>query len=820
MNRAFYLIAAMALPFAAARAATLKIDASKAPLRAEPLPFPIGGRAPNGRTVGVNNRYLTLEGKPWFPVMGEFQYSRYPAENWEREMLKMKAGGISIVSTYVFWIHHEEIEGQFDWTGRRDLRRFVELAAKHGLYVWVRIGPWDHGEVRNGGLPDWVLAKSKPRQNDAQYLKYTQRFYREIAQRLAGLFWKDGGPIIATQIENEYHERGPGKGEEHILSLKTMASAAGIDTPIYSITGWDDAVIPARGVIPVFGGYPDGFWYRPLAPLPPSPAYFFSPLRADENVGDDLRSKHPEIDARFAPYPFFTAEMGGGMEFSYHRRPLMSADDIAALDVAKLGSGVTLYGYYMFHGGTNPDGKATTLQESQATGYPQDLPLKAYDFQAPLGEYGQMHPSFRDLKSIHLFLSEWGSTLAPMAAYFPDRMPTGKNDRDTPRLAVRSDSRSGFVFVNNYQKDHPLPAQPAVQVQVKLAAETVTVPQHPVDIPSGAYTFWPVNLQVGGSTLEYATAEPLARLVDPDTFVFFAWTGIAPEFVFRESAGTTLEAPRAKVTRKDGLVTIGQVTPGLDAAIEIRAKDGHRTQILLLSRDQARNLWKAPVGGRERLIYSPADVYLDGDDIHLNSIDPAQLTFGVFPGFTEDVAGFRHVAPAGVFTSYAAAVEPVRSEAKLSVVRPPGNAPPVRLGKEVATPPDEAALEAAAARWSIRVPDVKSAAVREVLLRLDYQGDIARIYAGGRLITDDFFHGKPWEIGLHEIPAADLAKGLDLRILPWRADAPIYLAAEAKKALPASGQVAKVTAVSLLPVYEATASLAANPTLGGFHPNR
>jgi hypothetical protein len=165
-------------------------------------------------------------------------------------------------------------------------------------------------------------------------------------------------------------------------------------------------------------------------------------------------------------------------------------------------------------------------------------------------------------------------------------------------------------------------------------------------------------------------------------------------------------------------------------------------------------------------------------------------------------------------------VEPIRAEAKISLVRPAGSAPPVRSGKEVATTPDEPEFEAAAARWSIRVPDVKSAAVREVLLRLDYQGDVARIYAGGRLITDDFFHGAPWEIGLHEIPAADLAKGLELRILPWRSDAPIYLAADAKKTLPASGQVAKVTSARLLPVYEAVAALAANPTLGGFHPNR
>ena len=295
----------------------------------------------------------------------------------------------------------------------------MELAGKHGMYVWARVGPWDHGEVRNGGLPDWVLRKSAPRQNDPAYLKYVQRFYGEIGRQLKGLFWKDGGPIIGVQIENEYHERGPGRGEEHILTLKRLAREAGLEAPFYSVTGWDDAAVPGREVIPVFGGYPDGFWYRSLEPLPPSPNYFFTPIRCEENVGDNLCSLRPDIDRKFAPFPFLTAEMGGGMELAYHRRPLMSADDIAALDVVKLGSGVTLYGYYMFHGGTNPDGRQTTLQESQATGYPQDLPVKGYDFQAPLGEFGQMRESFRDLKTIHLFLQDFGADLAPMTAYFP-----------------------------------------------------------------------------------------------------------------------------------------------------------------------------------------------------------------------------------------------------------------------------------------------------------------------------------------------------------------------------------------------------------------
>lgn len=799
-------VAALAASFSIAHGAVLVVDASKAPAPPRDLPFPTGGRTPDGRVLALNNRYLSLDGKPWFPVMGEFQYSRFPAEHWEEEILKMNAGGVGIVSTYIFWIHHEEIEGTFDWSGRRDLRRFVELARKHGMYVWVRVGPWDHGEVRNGGLPDWLLRKTATRESNPEYLRYVQRFYDEIGRQLAGLFWKDGGPIIGVQIENEYHPANRKEGEAHILTLREMARKAGIDAPFYSITGWDDAVIPSRGVIPVFGGYPDGFWYRPPAPLPPSPMYFFSSIRQDEIVGSNLCSTRPDIDARVAPYPYLTAEMAGGMELSYHRRPLMSADDIAALDIAKLGSGVTLYGYYMFQGGTNPDGKLTTLQESQATGYPQDLPVKSYDFQAPLGEYGQMHPSFRDLKSIHLFLHDFGTELAPMAAYFPSQMPTGKQDVETPRAAVRSDSRSGFLFINNYQKDHPLPAQKTFQAQVKLASGAVLIPRTPVDVPSGASTFWPVNLPVADSTLAYATAEPLARLEDPGTLLFFAWPGIAAEFVFDADPKDAIRAPGGRLTRQGRRVIVTGLEPGLRPAIEIQSANGRRTQILLLSREQARNVWKARLGGRERLVYSAADVYFDGDKIHLISADPSQLRFGIYPDLGHVAPGFHQSADAGIFKSYSTKVEPLPVQAEVRQVHEAGVAAPVRMGAEVAMVPEDAAFEGAA-RWSIRVPDVKSSAVGQVLLRIAYQGDIARIYAGGRLITDDFYHGAPWEVGLRDIPGADLKQGLDLQVLPLRADAPVYLAAGAKPSIPAGGQVARLTGVRLLPQYQAVASL-------------
>ena len=167
---------------------------------------------PAAMYLAANDRYLMMDGTPWFPLMGEFHYSRYPENQWEKELLKIKAAGIQVISTYVFWIHHEEVEGEFNWTGQRDLRRFIELCSKHGLYVWLRIGPFDHGEVRNGGFPDWLLEKTATRENNPVFLHYVRRFDAEIAKQVKGLFWKDGGPIIGIQLENEYSALGPGKG--------------------------------------------------------------------------------------------------------------------------------------------------------------------------------------------------------------------------------------------------------------------------------------------------------------------------------------------------------------------------------------------------------------------------------------------------------------------------------------------------------------------------------------------------------------------------------------------------------------------------------
>ena len=81
-----------------------------------------------------------------------------------------------------------------------------------------------------------------------------------------------------------------------------------------------------------------------------------------------------------------------------------------------------LRGYYMYHGGTNPtammpgnldDGSAVYLNENQrtqATNY-NDMPVKTYDFQAPLGEFGQKNPHYFMLRKLHLFMHDYAEVL-------------------------------------------------------------------------------------------------------------------------------------------------------------------------------------------------------------------------------------------------------------------------------------------------------------------------------------------------------------------------------------------------------------------------
>lgn len=512
----------------------------------------MGGKNPKGEEINVTSRYFTRNGKPWIGVMGEFHFSRYSRENWHRELAKMKAGGITIVSTYLFWIYHEEIEGKMDFGGDNDIRAFIEECKDVGLDVVIRIGPWAHGECRNGGFPDWLLKKDyKLRDNNEEYLAVVKKWYQSIYNEVKGLFYKDGGNIIAVQIENEFVDNA-----EHLAKLKEIAVECGFIAPIYTVTGWNSASgakIPVDEVVPVFGGYCEAPWENHMNRLSPSPHYFFNRMRNDSAIGTDLIAK-TQSDGWQLPYeryPFATCELGGGIEVTHHRRPIIEPMDIYAVSLVKLGDGNNLVGYYMYHGGTNKIGELSTFNETKATGYPNDYPILSYDFQAPLSEYGEVREQYGLLNMLHMFVNDFGEEFAPMIAVDSGNT-VAADDTNSLRYGMRTNGKSGFVFVNHYQRLTEL----ADIENAVISVGNVEFP--PIDVKGEVSFFMPFNMKMGDSVLEYATAQPLCKC--GDTYFFAEIPNIKAEYKFSKGSANIVTVPfeNAKYMRKlNGTVYIG-----------------------------------------------------------------------------------------------------------------------------------------------------------------------------------------------------------------------------------------------------------------------
>ena len=667
-----------------------------------------GARAQQTPAVTWDRLSLMIDGRRVCPVMGEVHYSRIPANEWAAEVKKMKEGGVTMIATYVFWNHIEEQEGIFRWDGQRSLRGFLEACRSEQMPVVLRMGPFCHGEVRNGGLPDWIFTKGcKLRQQDHVFMSYVQRLYRQIFTQVQGLQWKDGGPVIAAQFDNEYRGRG-----EYLMALKRMAEDIGFDLPFYTRTGWPklSTPVPFGEMLPLYGDYADGFWNKETTEGAGNyyKGFHFKAFRSSTAIGTDLLGQQKEeLSQGDDDYPYFTCELGGGSAVAYHRRPYVYPEDALSLAICKLGSGSNLLGYYMYHGGTNPEGVLNTLNECQTSPGTanNDLPVCTYDFQAPLGEYGQRAPHYYMLRPLHLLMHDWGETLAPME---PTMMsaPQGevkKGDDSCLRWAVRSivdstgNAASGFIFINNYERF----CQLSEKKNVQLEACGVKLPR--MTVPSGCMAILPVNID----GIRYATAQLVARR-DGKTYMM------------------QIPGMPTTITMQNGK-TLKNVKPRGTA----KAVYGN---IYLLTRDEAEHL------------------FLDEQPGGQPSADAVQWT-------KVKEAGALRTIVKGRAKVAAAPTEDDWQQAAVYRIKLSSNPSPLTSQDSLLTS--------------------HPSPLTSNILTINYRGDCARLYAGGRLIADDFYYGRPFNFGLWRLP--EECTELELRILPLQPDAPIYLPREADK---------------------------------------
>ena len=706
----------------------------------------------------LNSYFLKYNQNPFYGVSGEFHYSRYDENKWEDELIKMKVGGINIVSMYVLWIHHEEIKGEFDWSGNNNLRKFVLLCKKHDLYVFIRIGPFAHSEARNGGLPDWLFGRPfELRSNDKEYLYYANRFYYEISKQVKDLMFKDNGPIIGTQIENEYmHAGAPAEhttgvnfewltagndGESHIKKLKSLAIDNGFITPYYTATAWGGAICPVEDTLPVWGGYAYQPWifHNPeIKKHPATPEYIF------RDYHNNSISSTYNFEPRYNPgdYPYLCCEMGGGMFVSYKYRFVLPPKSIDAMAIIKAASGCNLLGYYLYHGGSHPLGKKVPYLNEYL------MPKISYDFQAAIGEYGQIRPHHNRLKLIHYMLTQFQNEVCPTITYLPDgALEINPCDTQSLRYAVRanydesSDLTRGFVFINNFQ-DHIENADILdFSIKLDLDNEILTLPsQYSISIESEESCILPFNFNLSGILLKYSTTQLITRIYHANSphYYFFSPAKMDGQFAFEKNIN--ISAIENCSVEKINDLTLVKVDPNLISRFIITSKTGP-IYVVNLPRKDSLNLWKTTFKDQEHIIFSKSTVIPVDGKLKFESYGNENIEFSIFPNLSPDcLARNKHL---------------LKSGSGYKMISKVNNSSPV---VEI--------VDKKRCILSFCESDFINA--KEVILQIEYEGDIGNAFIDGKLINDNYNNGEPWEIGLSSFKYELIEKGMYIYISPVR----------------------------------------------------
>ncbi|KAL0380498.1 UNVERIFIED_CONTAM: Beta-galactosidase [Sesamum angustifolium] len=159
-------------------------------------------------SVSYDHKAISVNGQRRILISGSIHYPRSTPEMWPDLIQKAKEGGLDVIQTYVFWNGHEPEPGKYYFEGRYDLVKFIKLVHQAGLYVNLRIGPYACAEWNFGGFPVWL--KYVPgisfRTNNGPFKAAMQKFTTKIVNMMKAerLYETQGGPIILSQIENEY----------------------------------------------------------------------------------------------------------------------------------------------------------------------------------------------------------------------------------------------------------------------------------------------------------------------------------------------------------------------------------------------------------------------------------------------------------------------------------------------------------------------------------------------------------------------------------------------------------------------------------------
>ncbi|CAG0882717.1 unnamed protein product [Cyprideis torosa] len=324
--------------------------------------------------IDYENNMFLKDGKPFRYASGSMHYWRIPRFYWADRLQKLKAAGLNTVQCYIMWNLHEPQPGQFDFSGNKDFVAFFRLAQEMGLHVILRPGPYIDAEVEMGGLPFWILAEEPHvvlRTSDPAYVKWVDAWFDVLIPKLTPLLYPNGGPIIMSQIENEYgsYFACDKNYTQHLLSK--LRSHWGDAIPYFTCDGPSDRMLKC-GAVPG------------------------TLTTANFGPGTDVKLAF-NLLRRYQPNgPLVDSEVYTGWldHWSYRHSTRPTTQQILTTVEAMLKRPEVSFSLYVFHGGTNWGFSVGSNSD------PFRVITTSYDYHAPLTEAGDITATFLELRDL------------------------------------------------------------------------------------------------------------------------------------------------------------------------------------------------------------------------------------------------------------------------------------------------------------------------------------------------------------------------------------------------------------------------------------
>jgi beta-galactosidase len=326
--------------------------------------------AQDKHTFSFRDTTFLLDGKPFQIISGEMHPARIPREYWRHRIQMAKAMGCNTIAVYLFWNYQESTPGVWDFrTGNHDIAAFIRICKEEGMWVLLRPGPYVCAEWDWGGLPLYLLKTPdiKLRCMDTRYMSAVKRYITRVAAEVTPLQCDKGGPILMTQIENEYGSYG--NDRTYLETLREWWRESGITVPFYTADGPTDFMLGAGSLPGCAIGLDSGG----------SDGDFEQAFKQDPHV------------------PAFSSETYPG--WLTHWKEKWQRPDTAGVlnEVRYLLSHHRSFNLYVVHGGTNFGFTAGANAFSPVQFQPD---VTSYDYDAPIDEQGNAAPKYYALRKL------------------------------------------------------------------------------------------------------------------------------------------------------------------------------------------------------------------------------------------------------------------------------------------------------------------------------------------------------------------------------------------------------------------------------------